>query len=98
MQLAAFEKAEDEGLYDSMAPLEWKLDKQKDMDGVCYVLRDVGGAYYKDIKECPVVVQSELLEPFTGRMTGFRRKSRKSTGNGRMRSRCKTELNIITCW
>lgn len=42
-QLAAFEKAEDEGLYAMMVQLEWKLDKQKDTDGVCNVLRDAGG-------------------------------------------------------
>ncbi len=37
------------------------------MDGVCNVLREAGGIYYKTLKQCPELVKLGLLEPVNGR-------------------------------
>jgi len=44
-----------------------RMREQDDMDRVCDVLREAGGAYYRGWRDCPQVVELGLLEPITGR-------------------------------
>lgn len=47
--------------------LNMRIREQDDMDGVCDVLREAGVVYYRDLRDCPQVIELGLLEPITGR-------------------------------
>ncbi len=56
-----------DGESEMMDLLAMRIIEQEDMDGVCNVLREAGGIYYKDLKQCPELVKLGLLEPVNGR-------------------------------
>ncbi|MDI1487965.1 MAG: hypothetical protein OHK93_007239 [Ramalina farinacea] len=61
--LKALETREAEGIDEKMSYLKMNIEAQDNMDGVCDILRDTGGEFYKSLEDCPEVVDLGLLTP-----------------------------------
>lgn len=48
---------------EKMGLLAMRIREQEDMDGICDVLREAWRVYYKDLKECPEVLELGLIKP-----------------------------------
>lgn len=59
--LEAIEESDREG--EKMVLLAMRVREQEYMDGVCDVLKEAGAVYYKDLVECPEILELGLLEP-----------------------------------